>query len=361
MKSLSILLAPLGLALPLVAQTHPVTAATATDFGALATVNATTDFHSVDANTAVLPGLVVGARTGTNPMPGPGARTSRAEAHTNVSFMVPGPRPGPSSSLGLGALIQEAGIAASANAADAASSGTSGSNQNDPAPARGAHGLAVTFAVAANTTGTISLVWRGDATAGASAAVDVDVDGDSVIDFHGIADGTPVQQQFAVTAGANGIVVAVTTIGAADVTGIGVEHYAANLGVYFRGTVTQPTFTFTAFGASCAGTLAGQLATTPRGPSVQLDVTGGTPNALAFLLVGAPLQTPVNLPGGSCQILVENRLAGMTFLDANGDGTRMLGVPGRPPVDVNFQFLTLDFSGTTLGLGSTNGLNLLVQ
>lgn len=354
MKSFSFLLAPIGLAIPLIAQTPPVTAVTATDFGAMANANANSDFHSIDANTAIARNFFVGARAGGQTGPGPSTRGAMAEAHSSVMLMLPGP-------MGAGVQIQEAGAAAGIAATDAASSGTSGSNQTDPAPVRGAHGVAVTFAAAANATGNVTLVWRGNATAGASATVDVDVDGDNVVDFHGIADGTPVQQQFPVTAGANGVVIAVTTQGAADIAGIGRENYGANLGVFFRPSVTQPTVSFTAFGPSCDGTLSGQMITTPRGNAVQLDIAGATANAFGFLMFGAQLTAPVALPGSQCQLLVENRFGGFSVLDANGDGHRVLGVPGRPPVDINFQVLTLDFSGPTLALGSTNGLNLLIQ
>jgi hypothetical protein len=349
-KSLSFLLAPLGLALPLVAQTPPVTAVTATDFGAMANANTGSDFHSIDANTAIAHGLFVAARVG-GPTRTPAAM---AQAHSSVMFLMPGP-------MGPGVQVMEAGAAAGIAATDTASSGTSGSNQSDPAPVRGAHGVSVTFAAAANVAGTVTLVWRGNATAGAAATVDVDVDGDNVVDFHGVANGTPVQQHFPVTAGAHGVVVAVTTRAAADVTGIGHENYGANLDVFFRPVATQPTVTFTAFGPSCDGTLSGQMVTTPRGNAVQLDVAGATANAFAFLMFGAQLTTPVALPGSQCQLLVENRFGGFSILDAHGDGHRVLGVPGRPPVDINFQVLTLDFSGTTLALGSTNGLNLLIQ
>lgn len=359
MKCSALLLAPLGLTLPLLAQSPPVTVVTATDFGALATANTHTDFHSIDANTAVGRGLVVGARVGGTM--GPQSRVTTAEAHTAVDMLGVGPMPGPSNGLGLGVQIREAGMAATASASDSASSGTSASNHADPAPARGAHGLSISFAAAANANGIVTLVWRGNATAGASAMVDVDVDGDQVADFHAVADGTLAQQHFPVTAGAHGVVVAVTTQAAADVTGLGHEHYGAELGVYFHRNVTPPTVTFTAHGPSCDGTLAGQLVSTPRGQAVQLDVTGATANAFALLLFGAPLTTPINLPGSQCQLLVETRFAGMSRLDANGDGHRLLGVPGRPPIDLDFQMLTLDFSGATLALGSTNGLNLLVQ
>lgn len=352
------LLVPLGLVLPVLAQTPPVTVTTATDFGVLATANSQSSFHSVAVNTALPPAFFVGARVGGGNGPGPMSRLAAAEAHTSVVLLT-GPRPG--NQPGLGVHIEEAGMAVGLTATDAALSGSSADAPTATAPTRAAHGLTVAFAAAANATGTVVLNWRGDATANASATVDVDVDGDNVIDFHGVANGTPVQQQFPVTAGANGVVVSVTTTAAADVQGVGNEHYRAGLSVHFAGTVTQPTVTFTPFGPSCDGTLSGQMVPTPRGNAVQLDVRGATAGSLAFLVVGAPLATPLNLPGSQCQLLVQPGFHGFTLLDANGDGSRVLGVPGRPPITVDFQMLTLDLSGSTLALGTTNGLNLQIQ
>jgi hypothetical protein len=347
MKTILSLL-PCILALPLAAQTPPVTGSTATDYGALATVNTTTDFHSIAANTAIARALTVGAHAGgpTGPnLPGPFARAESSAALAGLSL------------LGPGAMIHEAGFAAGIAATDAASCGTSGDNQGNPSPARGPHGVTISFAAAANSTGTVILVWRAFASTGASATVDVDVDGDHVVDFHGVA-GTPAQQQFPVTAGANGVVVAITTQGAADVTGIGHAGYDASLGVYFHATVPPPVVTFTAFGPSCTGTLSGQTATTPRGPAIQLDVAGGPANGFGVLVAGAVLATPINLPNSQCQLLVGRHLVSFLRFDGSGAASERLRTPVRVPFDLDFQVVTVDHSGPTAALGSTNGLHV---
>ncbi|GAB4137263.1 MAG: hypothetical protein Fur0037_02260 [Planctomycetota bacterium] len=351
MRNLSLLFAPLSLAVPLLAQNPPVAGETATDFGSIAAANTASDFHSIDAHTAVGHHLLVGARAGGGMGP---TSTAMAFARSAVTPLMPGP-------LGVGMEITESGAAAGFVSTDTASCGTSASNQSDPSPVRGAHGIAIAFAAAQNAQGTVTLVWRGQASQGASATVDVDVDGDQVIDFHGVANGTPVHQQFPVTAGANGVVVTVSSQGAADVTGQGHESYGASLAVFFHPTVQQPSVTFTQFGPSCGGTLAGQMRATPRGPVLQLDVTGGAPNALALLVLGDALTTPIALPSSTCQVLVGPHFGGVSHLDANGDGTRVLDIRMRPPVDIDFQMVTLDLAGSTLALASTNGLNLVIQ
>src|SRR5215831_1077830 len=100
------------LALPLAAQTPPVTGATATDFGALANANAASDFHSVDANTAISRVLTVGARAGGTTAP---AAFARAVSTVALGGMI---------MMGAGAEVHESGFAAGIAATDAASCGT---------------------------------------------------------------------------------------------------------------------------------------------------------------------------------------------------------------------------------------------
>lgn len=343
MKTVPLLLS-LALTLPLAAQTPSVSGATATDFGALANANTANDFDSINANTAINRALSVSARAGNT------GRTHGATANCASSAAL----------IGSGAMINESGLAVGVAATDSASCGTSNSNSTSTTPVRGSHGLRITFAAAANSTGTVSLDWRGNASTGASATVDVDVNGDNVIDFHGVA-GTNAQPSFPVTAGANGVVIAVTTQGACDVTGIGHASYSTSLGVHFTGTVVPPTVTFTPFGASCTGTLSGQVVAVPRGQAVQLNVASAPANALGLVMFGAVLTTPQNLPGSTCQLLVDRHPGGFLRIDAGGAGSQHVRLPGRPPVDVNFQVVTLDFSTPTVAIGSTNGLNVHVQ
>jgi hypothetical protein len=352
MKTILSLL-PCILALPLASQAPPVSGSTATDFGSLASANTASDFHSVDANTAITRALNVGAHAGGSTMP----RTPAAFAEAMSSVVLGG-----MTMTGGGAEVRESGFAAGVAASDTASSGTSSSNHASTSPVRGPHGVSITFAAAANSTGTVDLIWRGFATTGASTTVDVDVNGDNVPDFHGAA-GTPAQQQFPVTAGPNGVVIAVTSQGAADVTGMGHASYEGSLVVVFHGTVTPPTITFTAFGPSCTGTLSGQTVTTPRGPGIELDVAGGPANGFGVLLAaGAPLTTPMPIPNSQCTLLIARHMpVGFLRLDATGAGSDRTRLPNRLPLDVYFQVVTVDHSSTTPAIGSTNGLHVHAQ
>lgn len=319
---------------------------TSTDFGVLARTATQSGFDSIDANTPVQRGIAVRAAAS--------ERGSGAQANTTVTGLqlANGAR---------GVQVQETGAAFSDQANGAAACGTSASNQNDPAPRRGAHGIRLHFPLTANATGTVYVHWRGSASTGAAAGVSIDIDGDGVADFSARANGTALSQQLPVTAGRNGITIDITTLGRADVTGVGRERYEASLAVAFAPTPQPPTCTFTAFGPQCDGALAGSLQTTPRGEAIQLDVTGATAGAIGVLVIGPLARTPQPLPGSTCDLLLQPAHSQLFRLDANGDGQQMIPLPRRMPIDINFQVVTIITVGNARVRGSTNGVNLLCQ
>lgn len=199
------------------------------------------------------------------------------------------------------------------------------------------------------------------ASPGAAAGVSIDVDGDGVADFSARANGTAVSQQLPVTAGRNGVTIDITTLGRADVTGIGRERYEASLTVAFAPTPQPPTCTFTAFGPQCDGALAGSLATTPRGEAIQLDVTGATAGAMGVLVIGPLARTPQPLPGTNCELLLQPANSQLFWLDRNGDGQQLIPLPRRMPIDINFQVVTVITTGSARVRGSTNGVNLVCR
>jgi hypothetical protein len=241
------------------------------------------------------------------------------------------------------------------------SAGTSADAPGTASPTQGAHSVALHFAVPSGTAGTVAISWSGQQSAGASVTGAVDVDGDGIPDWTGQG-GTPSHTTLNVTAGANGVTLTVTTNGSAAVTGPGREHYAASLLVSFRPGSTSPlTFTWTPSGPQCLGSLTGtQTVGTFGDVALHLAVAGGAANGIGVLLSGTAASSPINLPSGTCQLLVDPNGAGFgVFLtDASGNGAVTLHTRARP-MTVDFQALTLGFTGGALG--TTDMQNLTVQ
>ncbi|MGE0143441.1 MAG: hypothetical protein AB7I19_10355 [Planctomycetota bacterium] len=344
---LAILLASTTLA----AQQGP-TASTSTDFAVLASDGAATNLDSEAQNTAVGRGLGVRTAAGRS-------RTSRggAVASTTVGFGgAPGRAGGPR-----GLTIHESGSCASTDTNASLSCGTSADAPNTQNPTQAAHGIAANWPVAANTSGNLIVSWTARASSGASASASIDVDGDGTADWTGVA-GTPDRQSIAVTAGANGVDISIVTNASATLSGAGREGYEASLNVHFVPAGGAVTCTWTAFGPTCVGSLAGSDAPGTRGIQLTLAVTGATANTFGVILFGSQAAAPTPLPGQVCDLLIDaNRrghFAGRFMTDANGDATVTMQVPARA-FTIDMQGLTFDRANQTVG--STNGLNLVCR
>ena len=123
-----------------------------------------------------------------------------------------------------------------------------------------------------------------------------------------------------------------------------------------------PTCTFTNFGRPCAGDLAGQLARSPNGPVVQLDVTNAAPGSLAVMVLGHASASPRPLPGSNCNLLVDPRATMLGRIDRSGATAFRFPLPVRAiPLNVDFQVVTLNVTRRGRSAGSTNGVNLVCR
>ena len=325
-------------------------ASTATNFGVLADDGTTTNLGSVAQGTAVGRGLGVHAAVG--------ASMPRTMPVAFASSFV-----GPAFSFaGHGLLIHEEADVHNAAATGTLSAGTSADAPGTAAPTQAAHGISATFPVASGTQAVVSIAWDGRQSAGANVSAAIDVDGDGNPDWTGQG-GTPARTQLTVTAGANGITLAITTNGSASVTGTGRAGYGASLLVEVRpgGTSGPFTFTWTAHGPQCLGSLAGSETLGANG-GVRFDfaIAGAASSGIGILFAGNAAATPINLPSGSCQLLVDPSGAGLALFltDANGNGSATLRSRARAMV-VEYQAMTFGFASNALG--TTNAVNLTVQ
>jgi hypothetical protein len=326
------------------------TASTASNFGVLATDGTNTGFHSQASGTPVGRGLSVHAAVASAPRTLPVASAESTVA--GAAFHLPG------SNAGL--VVSEHG-GVNNTGTGTLSAGTSADAPGTASPTQGAHSVALNFAVANGTAGTVEITWNGQQSAGASVTGAVDVDGDGVPDWTGQG-GTPNHTSLNVTAGANGVTITITTNGSASVTGPGREHYSATLLVSFRtGSTTPLTFTWTSSGPQCLGSLTGtQTVGTFGEVALHLAVAGGAANGIGVLLTGTAAASPISLPSGTCQLLVDPNGAGLGILltDASGNGAVTLHTRAHA-MTADFQALTLGFTGGALG--TTDMLNLTVQ
>jgi hypothetical protein len=94
--------------------------------------------------------------------------------------------------------------------------------------------------------------------------------------------------------------------------------------------------------------------------ALHLAVAGGAASGIGVLLSGTPASTSINLPAGTCQLLIDPAGAafGVFLTDASGNGAVTLHTRARP-MTADFQALTFGF--TANALGSTNMLDLTVQ
>lgn len=122
------------------------------------------------------------------------------------------------------------------------------------------------------------------------------------------------------------------------------------------GSVFAQTCAFTNFGRPCGGALAGSQV---RGPGVQMDVSGATAGAYAFLVVGQQ-QRPVALPGSHCPLLVHPRVVLHSRVDRAGDATFLMRLP-HMRLDIDFQCITVELTRAGRAAESTNGVNLVCR
>jgi hypothetical protein len=324
---------------------HTIT--TTTDFGVVTALGTATGFDAVATGTAVTRNL--GVHTGA------GTRPDTAHALTRVGFART-LREGP------GVEITEHGRVANTVATQNGSAGTSDDAPGTASPTQGPHGIRVAYPnLASGTNAIVSIHWSGRATAGASISAAVDIDGDGTADFTGGA--TPrVTQLLQATAGANGVVIDITTSGSASVTGVGDESYGGHLLVLVKEGTLPTSCTFTNFGAPCGADLNGTVGT---GLDLTLDITNAPANAMGFFVAGDQAATPVPLPGGTCNLLVDGRRwFHHQLIRTDATGAASVGIPTpRLAVTIAFQALLFTPGSTpqTRNVVASNGTELVCQ
>ena len=250
-----------------------------------------------------------------------------------------------------------------------AAAGTS----NDPRQGTpGAHGLGWALPAPAGTKARVLVYWRGAASSNASTGAAVDADGDGTADFTARISGGRMEKRavFNVVAGARGFRVGIVTSGlaaaaAGSVSTAAGETYHSDLNVALHPEGSGgPTCNFRPFGPECGGKLQGRAAATSTGQiRAGLSLTGAAPNALAALVIGGPLPSPVQLPGSRCSLLVNPRVVVPGRTDGNGAAS--WGFPFSPAagtsITIAFQAITVSINGGGVSLASSNGLGMDCQ
>jgi hypothetical protein len=113
---------------------------------------------------------------------------------------------------------------------------------------------------------------------------------------------------------------------------------------------------FSSFGRPCGGDLSGALVQTPRGPALELSITGAEPNALAVLVVGQPAATPHPLPGSPCLLLLDPRHTLIGNTDRRGRAQFRMALPPVSPLDLGFQAAIAELTRNGRVVESTDGV-----
>ncbi len=182
--------------------------------------------------------------------------------------------------------------------------GTSASAPRSRDPQLDPHALELTYPVDPGSTGTVRIAFSGRATRGSSGSASIDVDGDGRPDFTAEVNTGPSTLDIPVTAGPNGVVITIITDGQA-LAGCRSAEYDFRVCVLFKPDSGHDC-RFTPFGESCGLRLGARLIDV-RGPEhvVRMNVSRGAPGAAGIILIGDQLATPIPLPTGSCNLLVD--------------------------------------------------------
>jgi len=346
-NALFVLAALSPLAMAQVTTSGPV-AATAGPWGVFAANGASTNYDAKAAQTAVGRGLSVRAAVG-------GSATTRPDALA-TSGVVP-----VVSTTGTGFRFTETGALNGTVAGTTLSVGSSSSAVGSQNPAAGAHGVAIRYAVPQGSSASVVIAWAGRASTGATLGASIDLNGDGTPEWSA-NNGTAQTVSLPVTAGANGITIAVLTGGSASLTGIGTENYSSNLTVSLRAPQTGVTVTWASSGPQCLGALAGSDTQANGMLTLTLGVTGAARTGFGVMVLGQPAATPTALPFGSCQLLLDTTGGLSSFAtDANGDATVTLRARAVP-FTMSFQAVTFGFDALgQSALGSTNVQGLTCQ
>lgn len=320
------------------------TVTTGSNYAVFATDGVTTAFDGVATGTAVGNELEVEARV----RQATGQQRTVAYAATEVETDSCGDRRGVD--------IREEGSVNTRGATGTFAAGTSADAPGTTAPTQAAHVIHLVVAAAAGTAGEVTIDWEADQTAGATVTSSVDVDGDGTAEFTGVGN---VDQRvtIAVTAGTKGFEIHITTSGSASVKGApGSASYDACLEV----SVETSLFSFTAVGPECLGELTGSVGSTSSNARLDFAVTGAAANGFAILVAGATATTPLALPAGTCQLLVDpttpTHLLFMT--DATGNATQQLRTRMRNTT-IDVQVLTMGFLAGAIG--TTNTVRVIIN
>lgn len=121
---------------------------------------------------------------------------------------------------------------------------------------------------------------------------------------------------------------------------------------------------FTTFGSECGAQLDGVVLPGPSDQTLtaRLDLSGAPPRALAGLLIGDVVPTPVTIAGSSCFMLVNavSLVPGQT----DGAGAAAWALPLRLssfPLTNNFQAMVVSLGTAGLQISMSNGLSSMCR
>ena len=112
---------------------------------------------------------------------------------------------------------------------------------------------------------------------------------------------------------------------------------------------------FTNFGRPCGGTLTGSLG--PRTGTIAMDVSNAAPGAACVLVIG-PLMRPQPLPNSLCDLLVDPRITLVGTIDAQGNASFRMPLPGVTPLTVDFQAVIVGITRRGRMAESTNRVEM---
>ena len=137
----------------------------------------------------------------------------------------------------------------------------------------------------------------------------------------------------------------------------------ASLAAAQTGPSPATSATFTNFGPSCGADLNGHVSTTIH---IGFAVTNAAPASFGVIVAGQPAATPVPLPVGTCDLLLDQRrfLGALSFV-TDAAGAARVALPRVPPAGLNVSFqailITPDRTTHTRTLSSSNGTTLVTQ
>lgn len=133
------------------------------------------------------------------------------------------------------------------------------------------------------------------------------------------------------------------------------------LGLALAAPAAAQTYQLTEVGPTCGADLRGQVVSSPAGSGVRLGLRSVVDNGLAVLAIGSRRPTPVQLPGGQCDLYVDPRATQLQRTGPRGHARFAFRIPPVVPIRIAFQAVVLDVRPTGLRAASSDVIILQGQ